>query len=1046
MFDNFTIYTIWGDLGLLTAVLNGMAMIAGQTGLVWGFAILASTYALASNVTKLSLGASAAGAVAGNIRGIVMPLILAMLMTGPQFKARVTVESSTSGRVTVVNVPAVLAVLPAVSSTLSKEMGEAVGTAFQSTGTDYARVSAQGAGFVNPLKQILSARSAVKRLASVEAELTLLISRCLTPDSGIDYSHLRNTVINGGNSGGRSAGQSMQFGPLPAGPTAVGSLLWYAYMSQGGTVPELQPNGQTIYSCSSAAVAISENIGRALTGPEFDRVSRGSVNATDQVNAGGDYTYTGLVQTHQAVRSANARTVAEALADGSQQAVAETINLLFYETVEENLACLGAKGEARVQCAAQIMQANELQRVELSAAANATQVVQFAGQFAGYMTALSLALGPLVLMVLMFAGVSASALATIAGATLLPLLTIDVGAVIIHSMMMIDVATFWQTLAKGGYLSHALVRDAYLQLALKIGTASQLMAALPAVLAGLFVAFRHASSVSGAKMANDRATAGVVAPSVMSAAPIMKQASMVSHEQLLGGGRLGFEGALPAAQASLMKSHGAEWNDTVARSRSREQSASEGQELARRLSHGESATKAHGVSLSKSNSQALSDAFRKHYDASATDQAGKNVSDGRSNTNSSGVEGAVSAGVRGSVGLGGPSASLDASATATARTGTSAQDSVNRGQTSGSSEAVRAGAAMDKAIAETRERARRENWDKSEQETLERMATASRTYNEVISERNSTTKTDTQLERAGEQIVSDSKNIGAREIGHQMAMDGDRAVNGDYRMYQATAGRAFESMAASQPYMDRARDRMASLSVDQLRGVESPEARNALQRHLAATMMLEDKSLNIGSRRDAGSYLAGQMTAMTGHTASFTPSGPSPTVAGFDGAPGNRTGLTADALDRDKGRGRPADVLVSGTGGGQAVKSPAPPSGSSGGARRASSPARAAAPSAGLLRQPTADSRQAGVLPRDPGFAAEAARRQGDVAAEISTRASRVGGAVGEREQLAADKGLSADNPRGTVARTGKNLATNVEDMFSDKAGNTNATMPGGKK
>ena len=100
MFPTLTIYTASADLNLLSAILNGVAMIANQTAMIWGFALMVSMWTIIRTITKASL--TAGGGNAGSVMGlgaidIVLPLIMAFLLTAGGLKATVNIQSTMSG-------------------------------------------------------------------------------------------------------------------------------------------------------------------------------------------------------------------------------------------------------------------------------------------------------------------------------------------------------------------------------------------------------------------------------------------------------------------------------------------------------------------------------------------------------------------------------------------------------------------------------------------------------------------------------------------------------------------------------------------------------------------------------------------------------------------------------------------------------------------------------------------------------------------------------------------------------------------------------------
>ena len=176
-----TIYIASADLTTLSAIFNGVAMICTQTTMIWGFALLASTWRIVSTVTSATIETSSGKAGSVLTRGsysAIMPLIFAMLLTFPGFQSKVQVESTLNGNVTTIaNVPVIIAAIPAAGSLMSTQVGAVVTTAFQSVGTDYPALSAGANGFINPLKVLLSSRTAILRLGSIDSQVKTLVAQ-----------------------------------------------------------------------------------------------------------------------------------------------------------------------------------------------------------------------------------------------------------------------------------------------------------------------------------------------------------------------------------------------------------------------------------------------------------------------------------------------------------------------------------------------------------------------------------------------------------------------------------------------------------------------------------------------------------------------------------------------------------------------------------------------------------------------------------------------------------------------------------------------------
>ncbi|MEY4566433.1 MAG: putative type secretion system protein, partial [Planctomycetota bacterium] len=203
MFSSLTIYTTSADLMTLTAVLNGVAMISKQTSWIWGFAVLVSTIMIMRSVTAAAIGAGDGKGGTALVRGslnIFMPMIFAVILTGAGMKTTVQLESTSNGKVSAVdNVPIAIAIIPATASLMSQELGALVETAFQSVGTDYPSISARGQGFINPLKILLTSRTAIMRLGSIDSQIRSVVGACINSDSGVDYSDIIEKVKSAGN-------------------------------------------------------------------------------------------------------------------------------------------------------------------------------------------------------------------------------------------------------------------------------------------------------------------------------------------------------------------------------------------------------------------------------------------------------------------------------------------------------------------------------------------------------------------------------------------------------------------------------------------------------------------------------------------------------------------------------------------------------------------------------------------------------------------------------------------------------------------------------
>jgi len=455
----WTLYT-QGDVVLLNAIFNAVAMICNNTALVWGFALFAATLL----TTKTTFGAAieshrgASGPVL--TRGayhMVAPLILAMLLTSPDLKVTLTIENTTSGVTSqVANVPVLIAAIPVGGSTLANAIGPAITTAMSGVNPTYGDITVSGHGFIDPMRRLLAARGSIEHLGSADTELRIVIGRCLSMDAGTDFTALNNLVMNAGNSGATAA-QSLPING--ANPTGVGALLFMASQNPTGLVPELAIGNSTILNCPDAAALVAYDLGNALRSVEFNRVVQGAVNGMDQPIQGADYGMSQFLNEYNSMRNWNSMT--GTIAIGQAQANAELINFLFDEEVSAGLNCAQASESDKTICEATMIQATELERNNLQAAANEVPMLQYAGSFGNYILALIIGLGPVIVMFMMLFGVdSGKCIKTCMHILVWPLLVTNVGAELVNAMLTMQFSITMRPLPPARLITKAKTRFA----------------------------------------------------------------------------------------------------------------------------------------------------------------------------------------------------------------------------------------------------------------------------------------------------------------------------------------------------------------------------------------------------------------------------------------------------------------------------------------------------------------------------------------------------------------------------------------------------------
>ena len=817
---------------------------------------MASLWLIVATTTKTALetskGSTGGGVLAHGSISSVMPFIFAMLLTNDGLQSTVQVESTVNGKVTAIdNVPFIIAILPSAASTLSQEVGSAVETAFQGSGTDYPSISASGNGFINPLKILLTSRTAIMRIGGIESQVKSVTSACLGTDSGINYGEVNALILNAGNTGANSA-KSFEVADISGtAPTGIGALLFQASLNTTGYVPDLTSDG-TILSCSDAAELVAEKINVTLNGPEFGRVVQGAATGMDEPNPTADTSISAIFRQYSALRNANA--TSSALALGSNQAGAELINLLFYELVTDSLNCLKADSTNRVACEAGASQVNEMERNNIQAAASTLPMLKYAGNFANYMLALMIGLGPVIVMFMMFAGVdSGKYMKTAAHVMIWPLLVMNVGAELVNGMIYHIVANFFTSLTQGGYLSPALAIDAYKEFGLQVGTASQIMASLPIIMSMIFVLGASSALVGVANKltphSND--TSKLAAPEVISPASIVRQGNMATVSQGVGFANVKNTGALDAvATSATYGSLTKEASATNTSARIQQKSITEGKQNV--ADWKESFAKGDYTRFGIDNR--TGESIRRNYEENQREaerqSTGRTVDSTKGNTNSTqlAATASASAGIKGFL----PSASATVGASATTSTGS--QDTLTAGTKTEKGRSVDESKSLSKAISAEVGKTTTRSTGNDKTHSLQKSVDTQNTYQKTVGETESNTDATSTANKANENFVQNAARIGAPEIAQQMNS------NGEYATQQIVEGRAFDALPSLQEHRATAQKDMENGATDQMVG--NKDARDAVVRHRAAVMLAQDKTATPEDRFKAGEFLEHSAGAM----------------------------------------------------------------------------------------------------------------------------------------------------------------------------------------
>lgn len=495
-----TIYT-YTDIYILGLIFNGVAAWCNSSNSFFEIAIFASMVHLLRYGPSVVLMGSQNGARQA-IAGVTISLALAMLLTSPGFKSKVTLENQLTGQVTqVANVPIIISIVPAAASVLANNLGSQMETVFGGASAEYSAISVGGAGFINPLKMILQARSLINR-AGMQSNINAVTSSCLAMDANIDFLNAGQLISNAGATNGQTAATTstvLSVNQNTSSPTAIGALLYQASLNTSGTVPSLNIPGTDIASCPQAAAYVGNQLSTFFDSVDFNAALKGATNAMDAPMATNAGTYAALALAYQATANLNTNLGNnQTTAQGTSQANAEMTNMIMSQVVEDNLGCLQTFGSQKAACLAEKGQVAAIEAGNIDNAASANAMLSYMGQFSDMMLSLIIGLGPVIVIFMMFAGVGSGKNLKVAVHMIVwPLLVYNVGAVLLNGIIYNQVSVMLQDLrAASGMLTQAQTWNAYRAISMKVGAASSIMAAIPVLMTSIFALGESAAAVS----------------------------------------------------------------------------------------------------------------------------------------------------------------------------------------------------------------------------------------------------------------------------------------------------------------------------------------------------------------------------------------------------------------------------------------------------------------------------------------------------------------------------------------------------------------------
>ena len=919
-----TLYSASANLALLNTVFNGVAMFCTQNSLIWGFAALASLWIITSSVTSATIGAAEGkgGVVLANGSvNAAAPFIYAMCLTLPGLQSTVQVESTLNGAVTTIaNVPYVIAVIPAAGSLISQEIGKVVTTAFQSASSNYPAISAQNNGFMNPLKTLLSARTAMTRLNGVQSEVQQVVAACLGPSSGVNPAAIRAAVFNAGNSGATPAQTLPIMGVQGSG---LGALLYLA-SQQAGTVPGLVPNtgsgssfavggtsssspsNNTFMGCNDAATQVAADIDAAVGSTEWARVVQGAVNGNDQPILGADYSFANMVTQYAAL--SNSATTGSVLAGGTDQATAEMLNLATSEMLNSSLDCIGAARVDLTTCQAAMIQATEVERHNIQLAANEVPMLKYAGAMANYFLALVIGLGPVIVMFMMFSGVNAGkTIKTAVHIILWPMLVLNVGAELVNGMLCVSLANFFQSVRQGGYIAPAEAITIYKELSLQIGTGSHIMSSLPVLMSTIF-AFSEAramASVVASGSPKSEAVSSNATPALQASAPAFANKPMSSIQQIAGGGSvLTNAGALPSVAGSMQVGSALSRVSSQIESR---RTLSESEAEVKRSTEDFMTSLDADVASNAQRSQSILYSAKQGTGNSSSDgsvqTAGMLTSDGKGfderTSYRAGLGLDLGAGFGGGAGGGNDSAGSQGrgfgGSGKLGASGNFGKDYFGGGahhtdsrQSAGTEHSYRSGKEAHDAFEKMKSSVNVQQLSASQAERWKKAVSANESYENLL-----------RLESSKSDAGSLSDELSNAATAYKTEIGTDAVVyaasgfhNAQFYSQQMMEGDRFDKTEGVRKYLDSAEKSTNTQSI-----VGYPFAAKAVRRMEAATLMMQDKDLSPEEKLPALKFLQSSLAALTGGGFGINYAlGPSHVSRPNGQAPENHTGVNVDKV------------------------------------------------------------------------------------------------------------------------------------------------------
>jgi hypothetical protein len=768
--DEFTLNT-YSDVGLLATIFNGQAMLVSDgesLNYYWVAIAVAAIVGLFFGIAKRLLNPNNQAALRHVGVNFIVGILLVIVYT--TMTARIIVQSERDGSVAAVdNVPVVSFITPVLMSSLSIDFSRKMETAYQAVNANYTMLGGTtNQTFGEPLRALLSMRTALTRLPRIQSDLRAIVGSCI--DNGADLATLNQKISFAGNAlaGGGTALESLSIMGTTV-PTSVGVLLKAASQNTTAFVTDMTPpDGNTVaLSCESAVEIVVGEINAAFSSQMFStNGARAPANAIDRASST-EYTFDLLGNTYAGLRNFALTTGMTAV--GADKANAEMINLIFGQELMRNLDCLKEGGSNKTTCLASAGLANAIEQGNIDAAANGSAFMSGFGAFADALFAVIIGLSPVFIIVMIFLGQNLYKMAYAYLQTMIwSVLVYNFGAVLVNAIIMYRISAGLSSLAGNAIINQAAAVEAYRLLSLQVGAAASLLTSLTLLVPTLFSLSQSATmaGIGRQVVGQDRFNEKAVAPTLVETSP-MTRISPIADTSLTptGGAITKTIGSVAGAEAQmrLMES-----NQQFQRAQEHQRSLSHrvedqvthSKDFFRSVVDG----KGTSVGITKRSADLISDAWNKSHAGAKDVSNSSNINLNSSNTNRNSAEAYVGANASVGVSFTGPSASASAETGVRATGSKASDDTFSAGRGSSLAERASASVSESQQVIANLEKSMQQTTDRTHREEIGRAIRDVQSHSVSDSDVQSLVNSSRDTASIGSSIVGQSSTVSDNQI------------------------------------------------------------------------------------------------------------------------------------------------------------------------------------------------------------------------------------------------------------------------------------------